>query len=553
MIYWIKKLMDTCSMAVVSIKIPNNLISNKAELAAIVILHFSFFTCFAQEVGMGLNLDDVSYATVPLKKTELKRSYSILPSKVDLRIYAPPVQDQGQTNTCTGWALGYAACTIQEAAQKNISTPSTLEKIASSPDFVYINGKTADVKGCSAPMKTEEILKSIVRQDIPIPRKQEFNNYCAGTSALTTASHNGVKIKSYEKLFNLFDPWQHKIDEMRKVLADNRPVIVGMRLFKSFKNVKDVWDGKDDGYLGSHALCIVGYDDNFLGGSFEIMNSWGTGWGDQGFAWVSYGTLQKTQSLHSAFSITLGYNPIEEGGGEEKLQTGDVKVEKTPSTLNDQAPTSKGEKFVSNIYFKIVDDNSRMPTALKSASRGLIVVKNDSTAQKAPATKTNSETIVSKSVENPNFLDFVSQKSYTSGTNYRAYVEVSHPTFLYVLGSDLSGTFGVLFPADAKMSDFLSTKNSAIALPDENSSIRLDDNVGKDFMYFIYSYKQLDIVNIVSELNSKTGSSHQKIVNKFRSVLNKSTPLEKSENNMSFKSDNTEDKFFIISLEIDHK
>ena len=553
MIYWIKKFVDSCSLIVVSLRVPTKLTTNNYKITTIFILHFSFFTCFAQEVGMGLDLDDASYATVPLKKTELKRSYTSMPQKVDLRIYAPPVQDQGQTNTCTGWALGYAACTIQEAAQKNISTTSTLEKIATSPDFVYINGKTADVKGCSAPMKTEEILKSILRQDIPIPRKQEFNNYCAGTSALTTASRNGVKIKSYEKLFNLFDPWQRKIDEIKKVLADNRPVIVGMRLFKSFKNVKDVWDGKDDGYMGSHALCIVGYDDNFLGGAFEIMNSWGTGWGDQGFAWVSYGTLQKTQSLHSAFSITLGSNTGEVDGGGEKVQNGDVRVEKTPSTFNSQVQSSNADKFVSSIYFKIVDDNSLMPTALKSASRGLIVVKNDSNAQTAPAPKTNSETIGSKSVESPNFLNFVSQKSYISGTNYRAYIEVSHPTYLYVLGSDLSGGFGVLFPADSKMSDFLSTKNSAIALPDENSSIRLDDNVGKDFMYFIYSYKQLDIANIVSELNSKTGSSHQKIVNKFRSALNKSTPLEKSENNMSFKSENTEDKFFIISLEIDHK
>lgn len=35
-------------------------------------------------------------------------------------------------------------------------------------------------------------------------------------------------------------------------------------------------------------MCVIGYDDNYQGGSFEIMNSWGESWGDRGFGWVSY-------------------------------------------------------------------------------------------------------------------------------------------------------------------------------------------------------------------------------------------------------------------------
>jgi len=38
----------------------------------------------------------------------------------------------------------------------------------------------------------------------------------------------------------------------------------------------------------NHGIVIVGWDDTKS--AWRIKNSWGTGWGDQGFAWVDYGT-----------------------------------------------------------------------------------------------------------------------------------------------------------------------------------------------------------------------------------------------------------------------
>jgi hypothetical protein len=35
-------------------------------------------------------------------------------------------------------------------------------------------------------------------------------------------------------------------------------------------------------------MCVVGYDDNKYGGAFEIQNSWGTRWGNDGYIWISY-------------------------------------------------------------------------------------------------------------------------------------------------------------------------------------------------------------------------------------------------------------------------
>src|SRR5262249_52135256 len=41
--------------------------------------------------------------------------------------------------------------------------------------------------------------------------------------------------------------------------------------------------------VGWHALTLVGYDEKRQ--AFRLINSWGTKWGDNGYAWIGYETL----------------------------------------------------------------------------------------------------------------------------------------------------------------------------------------------------------------------------------------------------------------------
>lgn len=54
------------------------------------------------------------------------------------------------------------------------------------------------------------------------------------------------------------------------------------------------WEGKyPTKDQGTHALCIIGYDDNRFGGAFEIVNSWSSDWGNSGYLWIRYRDFYK--------------------------------------------------------------------------------------------------------------------------------------------------------------------------------------------------------------------------------------------------------------------
>jgi hypothetical protein len=83
---------------------------------------------------------------------------------------------------------------------------------------------------------------------------------------------------------------QDRVLPVKKSLSEGKPVIIGMNLPESFFRAREVWRPTESPtrvHYG-HAMCVVGYDDNKHGGAFEVLNSWGTGWGNDGFIWISY-------------------------------------------------------------------------------------------------------------------------------------------------------------------------------------------------------------------------------------------------------------------------
>ena len=50
-------------------------------------------------------------------------------------------------------------------------------------------------------------------------------------------------------------------------------------------------------------MCVVGYDDFKYGGAFEVMNSWGEEFGDDGFIWIKYSDFYKLVQEAYVFDV----------------------------------------------------------------------------------------------------------------------------------------------------------------------------------------------------------------------------------------------------------
>ena len=93
-----------------------------------------------------------------------------------------------------------------------------------------------------------------------------------------------------------------KIDlvAIKQNLAKGAPVVIGMQVGGSFMQQmmgKDVWKPTDNDLnmygFGGHCMCVIGYDDFKEGGAFQVMNSWGPEWGNNGVAWIPYNVFDK--------------------------------------------------------------------------------------------------------------------------------------------------------------------------------------------------------------------------------------------------------------------
>lgn len=214
-----------------------------------------------------------------------------LPEKVDLGEYCPTPGNQGQQGSCVAWASAYGARTILEA-QRTGKTPNS---VRFSPSYLYnqIAIPNSNCQGSYIQWAMEKMHKQGAAKYNEFPYNPKS---CSKTpDAQLKRKASDFKIRGFQRLTVENKGKMHEMLAMKQNLAKGSPIIIGMMVGGSFMQSmsgKEVWIPTSSDYdqrgFGGHAMCVVGYDDYKEGGAFKIMNSWGTGWGKGGFAWVRY-------------------------------------------------------------------------------------------------------------------------------------------------------------------------------------------------------------------------------------------------------------------------
>ncbi len=244
-----------------------------------------------------------------------------LPEMVSLAAFAPSRQNQGHQGSCVAWSSAYAARTILEAA----STKQDPNSIAFSPSFLYNN---IALEGCQGSyiQKAMEFMQANGAAHLQDFKYDESN--CSkqpNSDVVQKAAEN--KIHGFHRLTETDDVNGINIRAVKEHLAKDAPVVIGMMVGGTYMQDmmgQKVWhptnNDKEMTGFGGHAMCVIGYDDRVEGGAFQIMNSWGNEWGQNGIAFVRYGDFKtfvreaygldplpkKGAALNVAFEASIG-------------------------------------------------------------------------------------------------------------------------------------------------------------------------------------------------------------------------------------------------------
>ncbi len=255
--------------------------------------------------SQGCNLDKVAFDKAevfePLAASLAENKQA---GRVSLLQFAPVRKSQGSQGSCTAWASSYAAATILHAA----ATGADPNKIAFSPSFVYNQITQGNCTGTNIGETLEKLSKegTLPLSEFPYSDKSCSNE--PNNQQIQKATD--YKLRGFNRLTLKHDDYKIDKEAIKQNISQGAPVVIGMAVGGSFYDIvsgTEIWrptqkdraaikkslDGHivDDGggeSFGGHAMCVVGFDDNYEGGAFQIMNSWGENWGNKGVFWMKY-------------------------------------------------------------------------------------------------------------------------------------------------------------------------------------------------------------------------------------------------------------------------
>ncbi len=223
-----------------------------------------------------------------------------VPTSKDLRATWWKINDQGDTGSCVGWASADSVLRWHFVKTNELAKNKLL-----SVRFIWMSAKETD-EFTSQPTTFIESDGTSLKAALDIARKfgmvgdsvLPFKKYqlYKGEANTFYAIASRLKIASYFNLGTNPAKW-------KSWLANQGPILTRLGVDETWDNATNT-KGNLDVYKpntvrGGHAVAFVGYTKD----RFIIRNSWGTGWGDKGFAYASIPYAQ--EAFTEAYGVTL--------------------------------------------------------------------------------------------------------------------------------------------------------------------------------------------------------------------------------------------------------
>lgn len=219
-----------------------------------------------------------------------------LPRSDDLREWCSPVEDQDDLGSCTAHAgIGLVEYYERKAFGKHIDA-SRLFLYKTTRNLMHQKGDTG------AYLRTT--MEAMILFGVP-PEEfwpYEINDYDKEPSAFCYSFAQNYQTLQYVRLDPPLKDTKQTLQRIKTNLAASMPAMFGFSVYDSISQADSdgriPFPAKGEKVLGGHAIMAVGYDDKMkianraskksTTGALLIRNSWGRGWGEQGYGWLPY-------------------------------------------------------------------------------------------------------------------------------------------------------------------------------------------------------------------------------------------------------------------------
>jgi C1A family cysteine protease len=212
-----------------------------------------------------------------------------LPSQVNNIAWCSPVEDQGSLGSCTAQAVVGMMEYMQRRSGKAHVDGSRL--------FVYkvsrkLQGWTGDT---GSYLRTA--IKAVAAFGIPPEQYWPYviDKFEEEPTAFLYAFATNYQALNYTRLDPPGSSGKDTLAAVKKTLASGLGVVFGFSVYSSLTNAGDIpFPTENDKLTGGHAVMAVGYDDDHgQSGALLIRNSWGPGWGFDGYGYLPYEYIEQ--------------------------------------------------------------------------------------------------------------------------------------------------------------------------------------------------------------------------------------------------------------------
>ncbi len=243
---------------------------------------------------------DIARIAKKLGISPTRKTTPSLPAKVDLRQWCSPIENQGNLGSCTAHgAVGIVEYSERRALGKHIDG-SRLFIYKTTRNLMGVTGDTG--------AWLRNTMGALVLCGVPpekywpySDKKPDFDKEPPSFVYAVADNYEALKYFCHDPLGKNVPP-ATLLGNVKKFLAAGIPSMFGFFGFPSFGQ-SDIKGGIPYPCPGEqaewgHAIVAAGYDDKEkirnlkwnkeTTGALLIRNSWGTGWGDNGYGWLPY-------------------------------------------------------------------------------------------------------------------------------------------------------------------------------------------------------------------------------------------------------------------------